>query len=1430
MKPIKNAGRAAALLLSVCAGAAAVAGTTDLSNVPLWSSVTSNVKPNVLFVLDDSGSMGDNFLPDDAGDFRARTVTDGYTIYLAQFGRSSAQCNGLAYNPETTYKLPVDYAGVEAADATSAAIDGLLLPGNVGYTAYPRAVSLVTAVVSTGSLTIKVTDGAASGDFVNGMAVTVYDYGATGRYMVGTVTSWNSSTSLLTINVVLARGAGGLGTPVVAYGTPGNQLYYQYTGSQPRMGYSYPVSSVDKTTLFYRECASKVTDDPGLSVFSARIMTPSSSDAKNYWRWATYYNSRMAMMKTAVSQAFKPFNDKYRIGYTTISNKTVTEGDEMLHVRDFDSTQKQSFYTKLFAASPGGYTPLRGAVMKAGRYFARMMPSQDYDPVQYSCQKNFLILSTDGYWNTNNESTSYGPYNIDGTASVGNMDGVPTPRPMFDGGVDTSTVSKTWNVTNSFQRTTKTPINYKEVSSYTETEQRATYSLITDKKACTSAPFTRVQQATERRQVTYSKDMVQTLSTVVKDLQQVIGYQQDTVTVKDGATTTTTAGDPYVKTTGALSTLKTYPTVYESTTGDWYVSTTTSWKVASTSKLGCATTVPATSDTTVVAKTSTTVSKTGSQTTAVGPVATEDGAVTSTVGASSTNTTSSVSGGASNTLADVAMYYYKTDLRSDDLDNCTGSKGLDVCANNVKPLGDDDATWQHMTTYTLSLGNSGTLQYDRDYKTKSTGDFAKIKAGTRNWPNPATEGATRIDDLWHAAVNGRGTYFNAQDPSSLSSSLAAALSDITRVSGTAAAAATSTLQPTSGDNGVYISQFTSPDWTGDLRKYTFNADGSYTIRTYDDASGSYKDAATWSAAAMLTPTTTRTIKFFRPSGAGAAGSLVEFNAASMLPGELALFQNVCGKASADRLSQCDGADTTSLASLNSATTMVSYLRGQPQAAYRLRKQVLGDLVNSAPVFVGPRKFKYTENGYETWAAGKSSASSTRILLVGGNDGMLHAFKDEDGSEAWAYVPNLVMADMYRLADANYSSKHRYYVDGSVVVGDIYVDGAWKTIAVGGLNGGGRGYYALDITDTLNPKALWEIGPGTLPSDKATHLGLTYGNPIITKNKAGTWIVAFTSGYNNPDGGGYLFIVNANTGELLKEIATGEGSPSTPSGLGKINAWVETLGENKALRFYGGDMLGNLWRFDHDDLVEPKGSALRIAQFLYGSSKIPQPITTRPMLAEFDANGATRRVVYVGTGRYLGASDVAAEADSQQQSIYGVVDELSSTGLGDVRAPGILVKQSIDTSTSPRTIGGTSTPVDWSKDKGWFVDLASKAERINVDMLLAANTLVGVGNVPGVISTACEPPGANSAYLYMFNIISGAGKAYGLTSMLAGLGVIRLAPTDHGSGKLMTVETDTAGPDGGGSCTGADCKKIGHEIDPVGSGAGAVRRTSWRELH
>ncbi|MEI8363551.1 MAG: hypothetical protein WCG35_10075, partial [Betaproteobacteria bacterium] len=125
----------------------------------------------------------------------------------------------------------------------------------------------------------------------------------------------------------------------------------------------------------------------------------------------------------------------------------------------------------------------------------------------------------------------------------------------------------------------------------------------------------------------------------------------------------------------------------------------------------------------------------------------------------------------SNTLADVAEYYYDTDLRTSALGNCSPGGVSDVCANNVPEHDQEDVSAkQHMTTFTLGLGVNGNLNYTTDYKTAPTGDFASLKnpVGTLTWPAPATNGddghapltndeRATVDDLWHAAVNGRGT-------------------------------------------------------------------------------------------------------------------------------------------------------------------------------------------------------------------------------------------------------------------------------------------------------------------------------------------------------------------------------------------------------------------------------------------------------------------------------------------------------------------------------------------------------------------------------------------------------------------------------------------------------------------------------------------------
>jgi type IV pilus assembly protein PilY1 len=433
--------------------------------------------------------------------------------------------------------------------------------------------------------------------------------------------------------------------------------------------------------------------------------------------------------------------------------------------------------------------------------------------------------------------------------------------------------------------------------------------------------------------------------------------------------------------------------------------------------------------------------------------------------------------------------------------------------------------------------------------------------------------------------------------------------------------------------------------------------------------------------------------------------------------------------------------------------------------------------------------------------------------------MLHAFHAsgaDAGKEAWAYVPAPMMPGLYLLADRNYAAMHRAYVDASPVAGDICSNAPaacaasdWRTILVGGYGAGGRGYYALDVTDPDAPKALWQYAA----ADDAD-LGLSFGNPVIAKDPDGRWVVMFASGYNNAgpgDGKGTLYVLSAAEGRLLMKIGTGEGSADTPSGLARINAWVESPSDNTVQRVYGGDLLGNLWRFDIR-----AGSALKLAELGNAGNVGVQPVTTRPELAVVRSGDQSHALVAVGTGRYLGSSDIA---DGSQQSIYVIKDELDNTGLGRVRAEGVLKPRTLTASAdgTSRRIAGDA--LDWRRDKGWYVDLdpanASAGERVNVDMDLQLGLLKAVGNVPS--NDACAQGG--SAWLYAIDLASGlapprtsaAGSLFAANALLTGIRTLRLT-----SGISSTLASDSAG-------------LVSGRRDEGGPPSRRPRRTGWREL-
>ncbi len=842
-------------------------------------------------------------------------------------------------------------------------------------------------------------------------------------------------------------------------------------------------------------------------------------------------------------------------------------------------------------------------------------------------------------------------------------------------------------------------------------------------------------------------------------------------------------------------------------------------------------------------------------------------------------------GATDNTLADVAQYYYLTDLRTPDLKNCPGDTG-GVCG----PKGGVDEV-QRMLTYTLGLGALGRMQYTDDYvKTANqegdVSDYGSIKRGTAanpdsgicswqpvgtpcNWPAPASDSQTNIDDLWHAAVNGRGTYYSARDPSALAAGISSALADIGTAKGSLAAVTVTSPNLVSGDNAVYEVSFEVGVWAGDVAKRKVTVDGSTVVISAD---------VVWSAEAQLRKKAVADRKIYTFDSNGQP--LKPFTWGQLSEKQQSyLSKDYIKDNPLPPLSQfCDNGVTCLKADDQdkaSGENLLNFLRGDGTyegdvdnlaTFYRQRStkgsqdhRPLGDISGSEAVYVKLPPWNYVDTLYAEFRKAQAEKDRKAMVYVGANDGMLHAFEADTGDEAWAYVPALVFPKLYQLADKEYPGKHQFTVDGTPVMGDICASNCqdsgavWKTILVGGLNLGGRGYYALDVTDPAAPKALWEFSHA--------NLGYTYGNPVISELKDGTWVVIVASGYNNGsddgggDGKGHLFLLNANTGALLRTIDTSAGDTTTPSGLARITAWANFPDvNNTAERVYGGDLLGNLWRFDINNDIPPDGYDAHPLATLKDANGDPQAITTRPELGKVK----NYPVVFVGTGKLLGTKDF--EKPFQQQSFYAIKDKLDSSEYGNPRSTQVTNQEGQSSNAfTAWTIGTGECPAgvffckkgdpvsvvtdllrkEGETDEqyaerlaqtqhaaisnamgpyndGWYIDFATAGEQSNTDPSLQRGSIVFTTNRP-LEGGACEPKATSSRYFLDYrtgSAIEGTNGIIGvkIADSLATRAAVVVLPNDQLWGLTRTDKP------------GIEPAQI-----PIPPPSEAARRISWREL-
>jgi type IV pilus assembly protein PilY1 len=676
----------------------------------------------------------------------------------------------------------------------------------------------------------------------------------------------------------------------------------------------------------------------------------------------------------------------------------------------------------------------------------------------------------------------------------------------------------------------------------------------------------------------------------------------------------------------------------------------------------------------------------------------------------------------SNSLADVARFYYQKDLSPKK--------------NNV-PMNDFDTQMQqHMVTFMAAFGLENILS-----DTDDDGWPNPALASSGNWGNPFSD-SRKADDMWHAAFNSKGEYMSARSPQVLASNLASAISNIqSRVgSGSSVAGSASILQTSTT---IYQSQYNTQGWSGHLKAFSLLDGGIGTLMW--DASCYFTDNCN------VTP--------FSGTRLNSHNRVVLTT--SMATGKGIPFQwDNLSVAQSTYLLQ---GNTTGLPAATYGKNLVAFLRGSQAGEiasggiFRTRASTLGDFVHSAPRYVSnPNRFYPSNLEDVNYATFKLAYVNRKpIIYAGANDGMLHGFDAEDGKEVLGYIPGVkdIYADLPSLSKSSYL--HRYFVDAPPAEGDVFYDGQWHSVLAGGLGAGGQGVYLLDITDpaTFSEGSASKIALWNFTDVDDADLGYTFGEPTIAKMANGRWAVIFASGYNNTvsdgsvsaDGKAYLFIVFVDGGldgswqegvDYIKIPVGSAYATGEPNGLSSLTV-LDVDGNNLVDYIYAGDIKGHLWRFDVSDVSTLVWLSKASLVFNAGTT---QPITSAPIVAAHPYGVSNGFQIFFGTGKYIEKVDNSGSAQSTQ-TLYSVWDkkgilndEFSGTvAKSDLVQQKILSEHAFSTDIKARLT--TNNAIDWSTQRGWYMDLIvdgssdNKGERNVVNPVLRNGRIIFVTMQP-----------------------------------------------------------------------------------------------------
>ncbi|MEO7326355.1 MAG: PilC/PilY family type IV pilus protein [Dokdonella sp.] len=724
-------------------------------------------------------------------------------------------------------------------------------------------------------------------------------------------------------------------------------------------------------------------------------------------------------------------------------------------------------------------------------------------------------------------------------------------------------------------------------------------------------------------------------------------------------------------------------------------------------------------------------------------------------------------------LANIAFNYWASDLRG-DLPNkvkpylpdktigITGSAAASVSPplSNTEIYfnpANDPASWQHVVQFMVTLGVSGNLQFADDPDcTNSGSEMCRLRRGQNNstgatgWPRPINNNPAAIDDTWHAAVNSRGSYFSASNPSDLVDHLNDVIHSVV-ARGASSTPVSVSLPILTGSSSGYAAGYDSSDWSGTVKRENL------------DAITAESTGIEWDAGCLLTGGTcasppgtntvrnpnSRVIVTSYVNGSGTTVGLPFRWSSLQTAQQYSLNQNPAATAACDatHAGNCD----------NYGSSRVDYVRGvrtqETSAAaphLRSRTSVLGAVINGQPVYVSSPRGGYHDifpvNSPEDLAAtaGNSYAyyqnvqkARAPMVYVGADDGMLHAFDAGAGDEKFAYVPNTLIQNVRLTKSTAQSAGLTPGVDSAPREADVFMRGAWHTILVGSLRLGGRGIYALDVTNpNLTTEAgaaaalpLWEFTNGATAStagdpacvtgsSTCASLGYTYDAANVVRLKyqnpgsGNSWVALVSSGYfpSRPEDAANpadateaaanrtsLMVIDVATGKLIREIKTSLAPQTRPPGFktyGMSTPMVYDLSSDEVGDLaYAGDLAGNLWRFDLTD-PNPANWKVDLMFTTYGNGGAlnagDQPIQFNPTALR---DPVTRRpMILFGTGKYIGRPDRTSTIAAQ--AFYGIRDygTAPSNNYYPINNNQLVTRQIAENAALERRITGWTAPV------------------------------------------------------------------------------------------------------------------------------------------